>query len=101
MDQIKVITLCGSLKFKKEFKATEAALTRKGYAVIRPVFLEQTVTKAEAQLLGTIHYKKIAVADEIFVIDVDGYIGESTQNEIAYAKRSKKIVRYYSEEVIF
>ncbi|WP_212637416.1 hypothetical protein A5821_001655 [Enterococcus sp. 7F3_DIV0205] len=100
MDNIKVITLCGSIKFMKEFRQTEAMLTRMGFAVITPFFFEQgeevEVTKEEALLLGKIHYKKIAIADEIFVIDVDGYIGESTKKEIEYAKLNNKNISYYS-----
>jgi hypothetical protein len=34
------------------------------------------------------------MADEIFVINVGGYIGESTRSEIEYAKRTGKAVRY-------
>ncbi|OEG11717.1 hypothetical protein BCR21_09615 [Enterococcus ureasiticus] len=99
---MKVITLCGPIKFMKEFRQTEEMLTRMGFAVISPFFFEQGegvgITKEEAWLLGRIHYKKIAISDGIFVIDVDGYIGESTKKEIEYAKLNNKTIRYYSDK---
>lgn len=102
MNDIKVITLCGSTKFIKEFRESEAMLTRKGFAVISPLLFEQDksreISKEEATLFGRIHFKKIDISDEIFVIDVDGYIGESTKKEIAYAKRNNKNIKYYSNK---
>lgn len=101
LQTIPVITLCGSIKFIKEFRETESALTRKGFAVLSPAFFEHTkgepLSKEEVAQLGTIHLRKIELADEIFVIDVDGYIGESTQREIEYATLHNKKVHYYSE----
>ena len=45
-------------------------------------------------MLDDMHKRKIDMADEIFVINVGGYIGESTRNEIAYAKSQGICVRY-------
>ena len=45
-------------------------------------------------MLDDMHKRKIDMADEIFVINVDGYIGSSTQSEIEYAKATGKTVRY-------
>ena len=50
------------------------------------------------EMLDDMHFRKIDLADEIFVINVGGYIGESTRREIAYAEKTGKKVRY-SEEV--
>lgn len=49
------------------------------------------------EMLDDMHKRKIDMADEIFVINVNGYIGESTKSEIEYAKRNGKIVRYLQE----
>lgn len=99
--EIKVITLCGSARFKQAFREMEMKLTKLGYAVFSLGFFEKSegieITPEEAQLFGEIHLKKIDLADEIFVIDVDGYIGESTQQEIDYAKAQNKIIYYYSK----
>jgi len=45
------------------------------------------------------HYRKIDLSDEIFVIDVNGYIGNSTRKEIDYARKNVKVIHYYSESV--
>jgi hypothetical protein len=99
--RMKVITLCGSTRFKRQFREMEAALTLQGHVVISLGFFEQSdnipVTPEQALLFERIHRRKIDLADEMFVIDPDGYIGESTRSEIAYAMAKGKAVRYYSE----
>lgn len=98
---MKVITLCGSTKFKKQFREAEAALTYQGNIVISLGFFEQSenikLSLEKENLFKQMHFRKIDMSNEIFVIDVDNYIGESTRNEIEYAKGKGKIVRYYSE----
>lgn len=97
---MKVITLCGSTKFKEQFEKANAYLTLQGHVVISLAFFEQSegieITPEQAELFANIHFKKIDLADEIFVIDVNGYIGSSTRQEIEYAKQAGKAVRYYS-----
>jgi hypothetical protein len=98
---MKVITLCGSTKFKKQFREAEAALSLKGHIVISLGFFEQSegfeLTKELKELFEIMHYRKIDMCDEIFVIDVHEYLGESTRKEIEYAKNKGKVVRYYSQ----
>lgn len=98
---MRIITLCGSTKFKKQFEQTNAYLTLQGNIVISVAFFEHSegieITKEQADLLGTLHLRKIDLSDEIFVIDVDGYIGESTRKEIEYAEKKGKLIRYYSD----
>ncbi|WP_091159001.1 hypothetical protein [Paenibacillus sp. 453mf] len=98
---MKVITLCGSTKFKKEFEQTNRYLTLKGNIVISLAFFEQSegieITKEQAELFEEIHFRKIDMSDEIFVIDVGGYIGRSTRKEIEYAIENGKIVKFYSK----
>ncbi len=97
---MKVITLCGSTKFKKQFNQTNAFLTLQGNIVISVAFFEQSegleITKEQADILGEVHFRKIDISDEIFVIDVNGYIGDSTKKEIEYAEKKGKVIRYYS-----
>jgi hypothetical protein len=101
---MKVITLCGSTKFKEQFEKANAYHTLQGNIVISLGFFEQSegikITQEQAELLEEIHYKKINMSDEIFVIDVNGYMGESTKKEIEYAKQQGKLVSYYSESDI-
>lgn len=101
-----VITLCGSTKFKDEFLRVQKDLTLKGNIVISVGLFghsgddevwenmdEGTLTKTK-QMLADMHKRKIDMADEIFVINVGGYIGESTRPEIEYAKSTNKKVNY-------
>ncbi|MDQ0258032.1 hypothetical protein J2S74_005495 [Evansella vedderi] len=98
---MKVITLCGSTKFKDQFEEVNKYLTLKGNVVISVGFFEQSegidITKEQERLFEEIHRKKIDMSDEICVIDVDGYIGHSTNKEIRYAQAREKKVTYYSQ----
>lgn len=58
------------------------------------------ITQEQAKLFEKIHYEKINMSDEIFVIDVNGYIGNSTRKEIDYAKQHGKSIHYYSQSDI-
>ena len=102
----KVITLCGSTKFKKEFMEVQKDLTLKGNIVISVGLFghsgdnevwenmdEGTLTKTK-EMLDDMHKRKIDMADEIFVINVNGYIGNSTKSEIEYAIKQGKKVNY-------
>jgi uncharacterized protein YkuJ len=97
---MRVITLCGSTKFKEQFEQANAFLTLQGNIVISVAFFEQSdgfeITEEQAELLGNLHFRKIDISDEIFVIDVEGYIGNSTKREIQYAEEKGKVIRYYS-----
>ena len=105
----KVITLCGSTKFKEEFMNVQKDLTLKGNIVISVGLFghsgdnevwenmdEGTLTKTK-EMLDDMHKRKIDMADEIFVINVGGYIGESTQLEIEYAKKIGKKINYLEQ----
>lgn len=102
--QFKVITLCGSTKFKKEFEETQKRLTLEGNVVISVGLFghsgdDEVWTDNKKEMLDNMHRQKIDMADEIFVIDVDGYIGESTKAEIDYAISKGKPVKYYSGRI--
>lgn len=105
----KIITLCGSTRFKDEFMQVQKDLTLEGNIVISVGLFghagdkevwesmdEGTLTKTK-EMLDDMHKRKIDMADEIFVINVDGYIGESTKSEIDYAKRTGKKINYLVE----
>lgn len=100
----KVITLCGSTKFKEEINRANAELTMQGDLVISlgvfghvdmPDHDWTTNGSADKSMLDDLHKRKIDLADEIMVINVGGYIGESTRGEIAYAESRGKPVRYW------
>lgn len=102
----KVITLCGSTKFKEDFMREQKRLTLEGNIVISVGLfghsgdIEVWENMTEGQLtvtkimLDDMHKRKIDMADEIFVINKNGYIGESTRSEIEYAIKTNKIVKY-------
>ena len=105
----KVITLCGSTRFKDAFMEANKRLTLAGNIVISVGLFghagdsevwenmdEGTLTRTK-EMLDDMHKRKIDMADEIFVINVGGYIGDSTRSEIAYAKATGKGVRYLEE----
>lgn len=94
-----VITLCGSTRFKEEFIAEQKRLTLEGNIVISVGLFGHTgdievLAEGVKEMLDDMHFRKIDMADEIFVINVGGYIGSSTRNEIEYAKLTKKNIRY-------
>ncbi len=102
----KVITLCGSTRFKDEFLRVQKELTLQGNIVISVGLFghsgdaevwenmdEGTLTKTK-EMLDNMHKRKIDMADEIFVINVGGYIGDSTKSEIEYAKSTNKKVNF-------
>lgn len=102
----KIVTLCGSTKFKKEFLEIQKKLTLLGYIVISVGLFghsvdsevwenmdEGTLTKTKS-MLDDMHKRKIDLSDMIYVINVGGYIGESTRSEIEYAISTGKEVHY-------
>lgn len=95
------ITLCGSTKFKKEFQAINRILTARGNIVYSVAFFghadSHDLSDIDKHLLDNVHMHKIENSHNIFVINVDGYIGESTSNEIFHAQKLKKYVYYLSE----
>lgn len=106
----KVVTLCGSTRFKEQFMEAQKRLTLAGYIVISVGLFghagdqevwdgmdEGTLSKTK-EMLDDMHKRKIDMADEIYVINVGGYIGDSTRSEIQYAEEHGKTVRYYQDD---
>ena len=101
----KVVTLCGSTKFKNEFITVQKELTLSGNIVISVGLFghsgdEEVWTDGTKEMLDDMHKRKIDMADEIFIIDVGDYIGDSTRSEIEYAIKIGKPIRYYTEEYV-
>jgi hypothetical protein len=96
-----IITLCGSTKFKGTYEDVEKDLALMGHIIITPncwgrVDKDPEIDKAKT-MLDKIHCKKIDLSDAIYIIDVNGYIGDSTKSEIAYAKLTGKDIYYLSK----
>ena len=94
---MKIITLCGSLKFQKEMMIVAEELALQGICVLTPVYpISENLEKTEEQLekLKEAHFKRIELSNTIYVINKDNYIGKSTRLEIEYAQKLGKEVIY-------
>ena len=97
---MEVITLCGSLKFKKEMMKVAEKMALDGYCVLTPVYpVLEDIERTEEQLikLKEAHFKRIELSDAILVVDINNYIGNSTSLEIDYAKKLGKKIIYYTQ----
>lgn len=97
---MKVLTLCGSLKFKNEMMEIAEKMALDGYCVLTPIYpvLENYErTKEQLAKLKEAHFKKIDFSDGILVVNENNYIGESTKLEIEYAEKLGKEIIYYTD----
>jgi hypothetical protein len=100
----KIVCLCGSTRFYKEFQQANFEETMKGHIVLSVGFYmhasEEThgehigITPEQKIDLDKLHFDKIELADEVLILNKDGYIGESTRNEIEHAKALGKEIRW-------
>ena len=100
----RIITLCGSTRFKDEFIEQQKRLTLEGNIVISVGLFghsgdDEALWEKTKLMLDDMHKRKIDLADEIFVINRGGYIGSSTGSEIDYAISTGKTVRYMEPEL--
>jgi len=114
MDKPKIITLCGSTRFIEYFSVMAWELEKQGAIVLGLHYLppsyfagsdivESHLAEHErvAAHFDELHLRKIDLSDSIYVLNVDGYIGESTQREIDYAQKHGKDISYLeSQEVL-
>ena len=98
--KMKIITLCGSLKFQKEMMIVAEKMALEGYCILTPVYpVLENMKATEEQLikLKEAHFKRIELSDTILVVNINNYIGESTNLEIDYAKKLGKEIIYYTD----
>lgn len=94
-----IVCLCGSTRFSEAFRAANLNETLKGNIVltIGCDFKSDDalhLTRDDKIFLDNLHKRKIDIADEVLILNVDGYIGESTRSELEYAKQLNKKIRY-------
>lgn len=101
-----IVCLCGSTRFHDEFRRQNLRLTLAGRIVLSigcDTKSEDDLTAAGDALdkvaLDELHKRKIDLCDYVLVLDVDGYIGESTRSEIAYAEQIGRGVTYLSRRI--
>jgi len=106
---VKVITLCGSTRFTSEMMITQWNLTKQGNVVMSWCALPNNYSGGEdkthigdqegvKEIVDEVHKRKIDLSDEIFVLNIGGYIGESTISEIKYAMENNISVKYLEPE---
>jgi hypothetical protein len=87
------------MKFKQAFVDANFTETMAGNIVLSVGGFGHSenviLTEKQRRMLGTLHKRKIDLSDEILVLNVDGYIGKSTEDEIKYARQHGKVVRFY------
>jgi len=106
----RITVLCGSTRFYRQFQEANYRLTMQGRIVLSvgfyPHSAEQAhgesvgITTAEKESLDELHKRKIDLADDVLVLDVDGYIGDSTRSEIEYAESLRKPITYLCADAI-
>lgn len=95
-----VVTLCGSMRYQNEMiKIARNLEVTFGYCVLQCVydFAGKNDTQKERDKIIRAHYKKIDLCDFIYVVNIDGFISESTQKEIDYAVKKGKEVYYHED----
>lgn len=100
----RVITLCGSTRFKDDFIREQKRLSLEGNIVISVGLFghsgdNEVLSEGVKEMLDDMHKRKIDMADEVFIINKDGYIGSSTRSEIEYAKRTGKGIKYMERPI--
>jgi len=100
----KIITICGSLKFEKEMRRETERLELEGNCVLSVTYPAEIVnfdkekySLEQCAIFDKLHLQKIDMSDAVFVVNVGGYIGNATKNEIAYAKSTSKEIIYLED----
>jgi hypothetical protein len=93
-----IVCLCGSTKFKKEFLAEAKKEAIKGCIVLSVGWFSHadgdTLPEGMTEKLDELHKRKLDLCDRVTIINVGGYIGESTRSEIEYAQNLGKPITY-------
>ncbi len=99
---MKVIQVCGSMKFIREMMEISEKVELQGNIVLMPMYNplrpnKDAFTNEEILILDKMHRERIKLSDAILVVNVDGYIGNSTKSEIEFAKSLNKEIIYYTD----
>lgn len=105
MEKLKVVTLCGSMKFIDTFNELREKMVAEGIVCFTPeIFsipdnLRNKLDEDMHRKLDILHQTKMILSDEILIVDVGGYIGDNTREEIEYAEKEGLHISYYSKLV--
>lgn len=94
---MKVVTLCGSMRFAKQMQQIAVELeTKHGYCVLQPIFdSDVTLNEKDISNLSKAHLKKIDISDIVYIVNIGGYIGNAVAEELQYAKEHNKEIRFH------
>lgn len=93
---MKVVTLCGSMKFAKQMQEIATELeTKHGFCAIPPIGSDKALDEEALRRLSDAHFKKIDLADAVYIVNIGGYIGKSVSEELRYAKERGKEIIYH------
>lgn len=95
MERAKIITICGSLRFQKELVDETERLELAGNCILSVVYpskAKDLYTESELEILNKMHHQRIDMRDAVYIVNVDGYIGEATRSEMVYALAKGKEV---------
>lgn len=121
-----IVCLCGSTRFLDAFQEANYRETMAGKIVLSIGFagrLEKKLviidgcmgpqecevlvarsgqqfdcTLEQKKALDRLHFRKIELSDEVLILNVGGYIGESTRRELDYARNLGKVIRFLEKE---
>lgn len=99
---MKIITVCGSMKYYKEMMEIAEKIELEGNCVLTPLYnpnrpSKEAYTKEEGKMLDKVHKERIKLSDAIYVINIGNHIGNSTKSEIEYAKSLGKEIIYHEK----
>lgn len=97
---MKTFTICGSMRFSEQMKEIAYYLeSDKRYNILQCTYCTDDITPTQDEIMQITkaHYKKIDLSDGIYVVNIDGYIGESVQQEIEYTRKCGKEVIFHCD----
>lgn len=97
---MKIVALCGSMKFENEMKRIAFVLeTKYNMCVLQCVYNEDKLKLGADEILAlnSAHFRKIEISDAVYVVDINGYIGEQVKKEIALAESLGKEVIFHTD----
>ncbi len=94
---MKIVTISGSMRFAKQMKDIARKLEAEHrICALQPVYnKKKNETVENIENIVSCHYQKIDLSDALYVVNIDGYIGEATHDEIEYAKKNNKEIIYH------
>lgn len=100
-----IVCLCGSTRFSEAFREANLRETLAGKIVLSVGCDTKSdqglgLTDADKATLDLLHLDKIDLADEVLVLNLGGYVGDSTRREVLHALARRKVIRWLEPDRI-